>query len=389
MENNLKSNKKQLLFNIITGALAGVLVFVSLTVFFTKTYGLTLQEYKDISAFKEFTQKYYYENTDNVDFKTGIRKGIIDSLNDPYSKYLTKEEFDKTMEDTTGEFVGIGVYIAPTENNTIAVVSPIKGSPAEKVGIKSGDIIESINGKKYDAKHMEDAVKQMRGKAGEKVVIGILDKNGKRKEYTLIKSPIHPQTVGSKVIDNNIGYIQIISFEGKTAEEFRKNYEDLKKKNVKGLIIDLRSNPGGLVDQVIDIADQILPRASIVYTNNKNDEKEYFNSDEKESITLPIVVLVNEGSASASEILSGALQDNKAATIVGQQTYGKGVIQSVLQMGDDGGLILTTAQYFTPNGHIVHGKGITPDVKVESSQNTKNKDVQLEKAIEVMKGKIK
>lgn len=169
MENNLKSNKKQLLFNIITGALAGVLVFVSLTVFFTKTYGLTLQEYKDISAFKEFTQKYYYENTDNVDFKTGIRKGIIDSLNDPYSKYLTKEEFDKTMEDTTGEFVGIGVYIAPTENNTIAVVSPIKGSPAEKVGIKSGDIIESINGKKYDGKHMEDAVKQMRGKQEKKL----------------------------------------------------------------------------------------------------------------------------------------------------------------------------------------------------------------------------
>lgn len=384
-----KFNKKQIVFNLFVGALAGVVAFVSLAVVFAKTYGLTVQEYKNISEFKKFAEYYFYEDTSNVDFETGIRKGIIDSLNDPYSKYLTKEEFDKMMEDTTGEFVGIGVYIAPTDDNTIIVISPIKGSPAEKAGIKSGDIIDTINGKKYTGKTMEDAVRAMRGKKGEKVVIGIVSSEKKRKEYTIIKSPIQTQTVASKVIENDIGYIQIISFEGKTANEFRENFASLKEKNIKGLIIDLRSNPGGLVDQVIDIADQILPKANIVYTNNKKDEKEYFYADDKESIKLPIVVLINEGSASASEILSGALQDNKAATLVGQQSYGKGVIQSVMKMGDKGGIVLTTAQYYTPKGNVVHKKGITPDIKVESKQNTANKDAQLDKAIEVMKDKIR
>lgn len=388
-QNNFNQKKHSYLISIIVGAISGAIVFSILALMITKSYGLSIQEYKDINDFKEFTKQYYYEDTKDVDFEEGIRKGIVDSLKDPYSKYLSKEEFKEMMEDTTGSFVGIGVYIAPTEENTIVVISPIKNTPAEKAGIKSGDIIATVDGQKYSGKQMQDAVKKMRGKEGEKVKIGIIDNNNKYKELTIIREPIHPQTVDSKVLENNIGYIQIISFEEKTAEEFRKNYENLKKKNIKSLIIDLRSNPGGLVDQVVDIANQIMPKATIVYTNNKNNEKQYYKSDDKEQIKLPMVVLVNEGSASSSEILSGALQDNKLATIVGEKTYGKGVIQSVLEMKGKGGLVITTAQYFTPNGNIVHKKGITPDVKVETKLNTKEKDVQLEKAIETIKKKMK
>lgn len=388
-QNNFNQKKHSYLTSIIVGAISGAIVFSILALMITKSYGLSIQEYKDINDFKEFTKQYYYEDTKDVDFEEGIRKGIVDSLKDPYSKYLSKEEFKEMMEDTTGSFVGIGVYIAPTEENTIVVISPIKNTPAEKAGIKSGDIIATVDGQKYSGKQMQDAVKKMRGKEGEKVKIGIIDNNNKYKELTIIREPIHPQTVDSKVLENNIGYIQIISFEEKTAEEFRKNYENLKKKNIKSLIIDLRSNPGGLVDQVVDIANQIMPKATIVYTNNKNNEKQYYKSDDKEQIKLPMVVLVNEGSASSSEILSGALQDNKLATIVGEKTYGKGVIQSVLEMKGKGGLVITTAQYFTPNGNIVHKKGITPDVKVETKLNTKEKDVQLEKAIETIKKKMK
>lgn len=388
-QNKFNQKKHSYLISVGIGAISGAIVFVVLAIMLTKSYGMSIQEYKELSDFKEFTKHYYYENTDNIDFEEGIRKGIVDSLKDPYSKYLNKEEFQEMMEDTTGSFVGIGVYIAPTEENTIVVISPIKNTPAEKAGIKPGDIIDTVDGKKYDAKQLQDAVKAMRGKEGEKVKIGIIDKNKKFKEYTIVREPIHPQTVDSKVLENNIGYLQIISFEEKTAQEFRENYQELKKKNIKGLIIDLRSNPGGLVDQVTDIADQIMPKGTIVFTNNKDNDKQYYKSDDKEQIKLPMVVLVNEGSASSSEILSGALQDNKIATIVGQQTYGKGVIQSVLELEGKGGLVITTAQYYTPNGNIVHKKGITPDIKVESKLNTKDKDAQLNKAIEVIKGKIK
>ncbi|MBS6063834.1 S41 family peptidase [Criibacterium bergeronii] len=382
-----KKHKSKYGLVFISGIITGILIYLFINIYSNRAYGMSLQEYMNINSFIDMTEKYYYKDTKDVDYNVGIRKGIVESLGDPYSRYLSKEEFSKMMEETTGEFVGIGVYIGPTQDGKIGVIAPIKGSPAEKAGIKTGDIIITVNGKPYDAKTMDEAVRNMKGKEGEKVVLELVSVDKKLKKLTIIKSPIHTQTVSSKALDNGIGYMQIISFEGKTAQEFSENLASLKQKNIKGLIIDLRSNPGGMVDQVVKIADEILPQAMIVYTQNKAGAQEKFTSDDAHKLDMPIVVLVNKGSASASEILSGALQDNKKATIVGTNTYGKGVIQSVMGLNDGTGLVITTAQYFTPNGNRVHQVGIKPDVEVQLDENAKT-DNQLQKAIEVLKTKM-
>jgi len=384
----MNGNTKSRIINILLGFFIGLAVFAVGGMLVVKASGFSLEEYMEIKQFENLIKQTYYKDTDDIDFVEGMKKGMVEQLGDPYSRYLNKEEFKRMMEDTAGNFVGIGVYIAPNKNGEIVVVSPIKGTPAEKAGIKSGDIISTVDGKNYDAKTMNDAVKAMRGEKGKTVVVGILDSKRQYKEYKIVREDIKTETVFSRMLDNNLGYIQIKAFEERTASEFREHLTKLKKNNIKGLVLDLRSNPGGLVDQVTSVADQILPEALIVYSSNRVGEKQYAKSDNKESLKIPIVMLVNEGSASASEILSGALQDSKKATILGVNTFGKGVIQSILEM-DKGGLVITTAQYFTPNGNVVDKKGIKPDVKVDYKKTGENKDSQLDKAIEILKQKVK
>ncbi|RKW50366.1 carboxyl-terminal processing protease [[Eubacterium] yurii] len=384
----MNGNTKSRIINVFLGFFIGLAVFAAAGMLVVKASGFSFEEYMEIKQFENLIRQTYYKDTDNIDFVEGMKKGMVEQLGDPYSKYLNKEEFKRMMEDTAGNFVGIGVYIAPNKNGEIVVVSPIKDTPAEKAGIKSGDIISTVDGQNYDAKTMNEAVKAMRGEKGKTVVVGILDSKRQYKEYKIVREDIKTETVFSRMLDNNLGYIQIKAFEERTASEFREHLTKLKKNNIKGLVLDLRSNPGGLVDQVTSVADQILPEALIVYSSNRIGEKQYAKSDNKESLKIPIVMLVNEGSASASEILSGALQDNKKATILGVNTFGKGVIQSVLEM-DKGGLVITTAQYFTPNGNVVDKKGIKPDVKVDYKKTGENKDSQLDKAIEILKQKVK
>ncbi|EFM39434.1 peptidase, S41 family [[Eubacterium] yurii subsp. margaretiae ATCC 43715] len=384
----MNGNAKSRIINILLGFFIGLAVFAAGGMIVVKASGFSFEEYMEIKQFENLIRQTYYKDTDDIDFVEGMKKGMVEQLGDPYSKYLNKEEFKRMMEDTAGNFVGIGVYIAPNNNGEIVVVSPIKGTPAEKAGIKSGDIISTVDGQKYEAKTMNDAVKAMRGEKGKTVVVGILDSKRQYKEYKIVREDIQTETVSSKMLDKNLGYIQIKAFEERTASEFREHITKLKKNNIKGLVLDLRSNPGGLVDQVTNVADQILPEAMIVYSSNRIGEKQFAKSDNKESLKIPIVMLVNEGSASASEILSGALQDNKKATILGENTFGKGVIQSIMEM-DKGGLVITTAQYFTPNGNVVDKKGIKPDVKVEYKKTGENKDSQLDKAIEILKQKVK
>ena len=384
----MNGNTKSRIINVFLGFFIGLAVFAAAGMLVVKASGFSFEEYMEIKQFENLIRQTYYKDTDNIDFVEGMKKGMVEQLGDPYSKYLNKEEFKRMMEDTEGNFVGIGVYIAPNKNGEIVVVSPIKDTPAEKAGIKSGDIISTVDGQNYDAKTMNEAVKAMRGEKGKTVVVGILDSKRQYKEYKIVREDIKTETVFSRMLDNNLGYIQIKAFEERTASEFREHLTKLKKNNIKGLVLDLRSNPGGLVDQVTSVADQILPEALIVYSSNRIGEKQYAKSDNKESLKIPIVMLVNEGSASASEILSGALQDNKKATILGVNTFGKGVIQSVLEM-DKGGLVITTAQYFTPNGNVVDKKGIKPDVKVDYKKTGENKDSQLDKAIEILKQKVK
>jgi peptidase, S41 family len=384
----MNGNTKSRIINVFLGFFIGLAVFAAAGMLVVKASGFSFEEYMEIKQFENLIRQTYYKDTDDIDFVEGMKKGMVEQLGDPYSKYLNKEEFKRMMEDTAGNFVGIGVYIAPNKNGEIVVVSPIKDTPAEKAGIKSGDIISTVDGQNYDAKTMNEAVKAMRGEKGKTVVVGILDSKRQYKEYKIVREDIKTETVFSRMLDNNLGYIQIKAFEERTASEFREHLTKLKKNNIKGLVLDLRSNPGGLVDQVTSVADQILPEALIVYSSNRIGEKQYAKSDNKESLKIPIVMLVNEGSASASEILSGALQDNKKATILGVNTFGKGVIQSVLEM-DKGGLVITTAQYFTPNGNVVDKKGIKPDVKVDYKKTGENKDSQLDKAIEILKQKVK
>lgn len=384
----MNGNTKSRIINVFLGFFIGLAVFAAAGMLVVKASGFSFEEYMEIKQFENLIRQTYYKDTDNIDFVEGMKKGMVEQLGDRYSKYLNKEEFKRMMEDTAGNFVGIGVYIAPNKNGEIVVVSPIKDTPAEKAGIKSGDIISTVDGQNYDAKTMNEAVKAMRGEKGKTVVVGILDSKRQYKEYKIVREDIKTETVFSRMLDNNLGYIQIKAFEERTASEFREHLTKLKKNNIKGLVLDLRSNPGGLVDQVTSVADQILPEALIVYSSNRIGEKQYAKSDNKESLKIPIVMLVNEGSASASEILSGALQDNKKATILGVNTFGKGVIQSVLEM-DKGGLVITTAQYFTPNGNVVDKKGIKPDVKVDYKKTGENKDSQLDKAIEILKQKVK
>lgn len=386
--------KVSLLSAIIIGILAGILTVTGFAYGASKTIfndnkGISLQDLAEIINLKKIVENMYYEDTSDVDFATGMKKGIAESLADPYSRYMTLEEYEKDLEETNGSFEGIGVYIAPGEDGSIVIIAPIKNSPADKAGIKAGDKILKVSGKSFTAKTMQEAVKLMRGEKGTNVEIEIFSSESKKiKTVSIVRDKIEQQSVYSKMLDNNIGYMPIISFDEDTAKEFRENFNELKKNNLKGLIIDLRNNPGGILEQVIDIADQILPESTIVYTNNKKNEKQVFSADNKEEIKLPIVVLVNGYSASASEILSGALQDNKKAIIVGENTYGKGLVQSFFKINDKDALSITIAQYFTPNGNKVNKVGIKPDYEVKLNENNKKIDNQLEKAIEVLSKNI-
>lgn len=338
--------------------------------------------------------KQYYKDISNDKLNEGVLRGIVNSLDDPYSTYMNQDEYKKFMESTNGEYVGVGIVVSPEKDGFITVVSPIKGGPAEKAGIKSGDKIIKVNDVEYTSETMQDAVSVMRGKEGETVKITIL-RNTKNKseelEFNIKRKSIKIETVISKMLEDKIGYIGISEFDKPTYNDFVSQYKELKKSGMKSLIIDLRGNPGGLLDVCADIADYFLDKGTIVYTQYKNGEKDYYYSDDAKE-DLPIVVLVNGGSASASEIVSGAFKDRKRATLIGTKTFGKGIVQRIFSLNNNQAVKLTVSEYFTPNGKNIHGVGIEPDIVVELNENAKGigieylkDDNQLQKAIEVLK----
>lgn len=390
----MKNKKVSVITAVIIGILSGSLTFGGMAFaatgknIFVSDNSLSLKDYKELSEFQSLLKDYYYKDLDNTDFITGIKKGMTESIGDPYTHYLTLEEYNKDLEIAQGSFVGVGVYIAPSDDGKIIVIAPVKNSPAEKAGIKSGDYIVSVNGKNFTAKTIQEATSLMRGKKGETVTIGLLSA-GKQKVVNVVRDDIMTQSVFSNMVKNKpIGLISISSFDEDTGKEFSEELDKLLKKNPKALIIDLRSNPGGMVDQVIKVADRILDKETIFFTNNKKGEKKVYTGKTDAKLSLPIAVLVNKNSASASEILSGALQDNKKAIIIGENTFGKGLVQSLFQIDEKGAIIITVAQYFTPNGNQVNKTGIKPDIEVKTELNTDKKDAQLEKAIEVLSSKL-
>lgn len=349
------------------------------------------KNYATLADLEKYIHKNYYIPVKDSALKEGIYKGLFMGIGDPYSSYLTKKEYDDIMTSSSGEFQGIGVTIAPDENGFINVISPIEDTPAARAGIKAGDKIVKVNDKEYSAATINDAVTAMRGEPGTKVTISVLRK-GSSINYELIRSNIVLKSVKSEVLANNIGYIRITTFDEKTGAEFKSHLRDLEIAKVKGIVLDLRDNPGGVVDASIEIADALLGAGVITYTEDRAGNKVYYKSDASK-LTIPYVVLINKGSASASEILAGAIKDFKSAKLVGETTFGKGIIQRITPYGDQGGGIkLTVMQYFSPNGTVIHKKGVAPDIKVDILETDyingllpRANDRQLKKAIELLK----
>ena len=387
--------KRNLIFIIVIAVLVGALAtggaiflvgyasggYMAVTNDEYNNYKVMKEKYGKLAELEQYIQDKYYVPVDEDKLTEGMYKGLFWGIGDPYSAYLTEEEYNDIMISTTGEYQGIGVTIAPDDTGLINVVSPIDGSPAEAEGIKSGDKIISVGSKTYDAASIDQAVAAMRGKPGTKVDLVIL-RGGNELKFSITRANIVMQSVRSEVLDGNIGYIRISSFEEKTAEDFKQQLRDMELKQVKGLLIDLRDNGGGLVDSSIEIADMLLDEGIVTYTEDRKGNKDYYKSATGRT-ELPYAVLVNGGTASASEILTGAIKDHKAGKIVGTTTYGKGIIQSVEQLSNGDAVKLTIMQYFSPDGNVIHKVGIKPDVEVEAlAEDTTDK--QLEKAMELL-----
>lgn len=345
---------------------------------------------------KGFIKENYYKEVDDKNFEDGIIKGLFEALEDPYSVYMNKSEFDNFKTHTKGTYGGIGVVVTPGEDGYITVVTPIEDTPGEKAGIISGDKIIKVNDTEVTAEKLDEAVAMMKGKPGTEVHLTLI--RPKKKEpltLTLKREEIRLKTVKSRIIDNNIGYLRILMFDEQTADDFKEHLNKLEDQNIKGLVIDLRNNPGGSLSECVEIADRLLGKQVIVYTQDRSGKKEYERSDGNK-VDYPITILVNEGSASASEILTGAVKDTESGVIIGTTTFGKGLVQMVKPLSDGTGFKLTISQYFTPSGKYIHGKGIEPNIKIELPDELKEKaeitdgeDVQLQKALEVLKSKIK
>lgn len=352
---------------------------------------------KDISnkldKYREIIDKYYLGEVDESKLEEGAIKGYIEGLDDPYTEYISKEDMDTYLDDTMGNFVGIGIYmIKNTKYDKIQVLSTIKGSPAEKEGIQAGDLIISVDGIEYKADDMTAVSNKIKGEEGTKVTVELL-RGSENVKYELTRSKVKVNQVEGKVISDDIGYIKFTSFDETTAEDFKKQYQELAKKNIKSLIIDLRNNGGGIVDQALEMADYIADKDSVLlYEVDKNNKETVRKAKTDPIINMPIIILTNENTASASEILAGALKDLGKAKTVGTTTYGKGVIQQILKLNDGSGLKITIEEYQTPNKNKINKVGIEPDEKVELPDSVESilsikesEDTQLQKAIDMLK----
>lgn len=349
---------------------------------------------KTLNGFKAMLKEKYIGEINETALIEGAIKGYVEGLNDPYTEYLTKEEMDDFMEETNAEYVGIGVYVSNDKStNTILVVGVMKNSPALEAGIQAGDIIEKIDGVEYEGSKLNDATKVLKGKEGTTVNVTVI-RDSKEVEMTVTRKKISVEHVASKMLDNKIAYIQLDSFDSGVSSAFKEQITSLKNDGAKGIIIDLRSNGGGIVDEATAIAQLFIEKNKpILITKNKSEKEDITKSKEDPIIkNIPVAILVNEGTASASEILAGALKEQYGATIIGKTTYGKGVIQTLYNLSDGSGLKITTEEYFTPNHNKINKIGIKPDIEIDLTKDAngyyetgEDKDAQLLKAIETLK----
>lgn len=374
--------------------IAGSILLVVVTFVLTSGTFLYLLNSKtgDVtSTFKFFramqvVKSRYVEDVSYDTLMAGAIKGMIASLGDPHSIYMDAKLYKEFMVETEGSFGGVGIVLG-VKDKTLTVVSPIEGTPGDKAGIKSGDQIVKIEGKETKDMALDEAVNKIRGPEGTQVTLTI-KRDQEMKDYTLTRSNIQIKTVGGKMLPGNIGYIRISMFNEATGSDFVKKYQELEKEGMQGLILDLRDNPGGLLDESVKVAGKLVPKGPVVSVVTRDGHRET-HSSKLEAVKYPLVVLVNGGSASASEIVSGAVQDTGSGTLVGTKTYGKGSVQTIMRLDGDTAMKLTIAKYLTPNDRSINGVGIEPDVKIEPVDPQSGKDNQLDKAIEIIKGKIK
>ena len=343
--------------------------------------------------------EYYLNGIDNDKMKDGIYKGMVDSLGDPYTVYYNSEEYKQFTSSSSGTYSGIGVAVSQNvTTGAITIVKTFKKGSSEKEGMKPGDVIYKVEGKKIEGLELSKVVSMIKGEEGTFVKVTVL-RDGKEIEFNLERKKLEVDTVNYRMEDRSgkkIGYISVSEFDEVTASQFKSAISELSKEGMEGLVIDLRDNPGGLLDVTCEMLDRMIKKGLLVYTVDKNGKRVDEDATDSDSFDKPVAILVNGNSASASEVFSGAMKDYKAATLVGTRTFGKGIVQSIVPFGDGTAMKVTVSKYYTPNGVNIHGTGIEPDVVVELSKDaTKNGkydrkyDNQLNKALDVVVDKLK
>jgi carboxyl-terminal processing protease len=337
-------------------------------------------KYSKLEQIYSYIDANYYKDTDDDKLMEGIYSGLVEALDDPYSSYMSSDKYEEWSSDVSGEFGGIGVTFTKNDNGEFLIVSVIDDTPAYKAGLRAGDIIEAVDGKTYD--DMNDIVAVIRGEEGTSLKLRY-KRDDTEKTVTIIRDTIQIESVKSEIRKDNIGYIRISSFIETTSEDFKDALSKMENADVDGMVIDIRNNGGGLVDQGLDVADELLGKCTLVcYVDNKGN-KTYSYSD-KDKTDIPYVLLVDGATASTSEILTAAVKDNNGGKIVGTKTFGKGIIQNTSKFKDGSALKLTVMQYLSPNGNEIHNKGIKPDYVVKLKKND-DTDYQLNKAVKLLK----
>lgn len=351
---------------------------------------ITKKVVQKAEAIQQVIDKLYLEEEDVQAVQEGVYKGMVSALGDPYSVYYTKEEYDAFQESYTGEYCGIGASLLQNaDTGLITIVKTFKGSPAQEAGLKTDDILYKVEGEEVTGEDLSEVVARVKGKEGTTVKVTIM-RGTEEMDLELVRKTISVPTVEYEMLDNNMGYIIISEFDEITTSQWMEAYETLKQQGMTSLIVDLRNNPGGGLSVVAEILDSILPEGMIVYHEDKNGQREEYKSDEEHKIEVPLAVLVNGNSASASEIFAGAVKDYGIGTLIGTTTFGKGIVQQMVSLGDGSAMKVTISKYYTPNGVCIHGTGIEPDIQVEFDAEAYEKDEsdnQLQKAIEVLSQK--
>ena len=339
-----------------------------------------------LNAIDSVLDSFYFEEVDDEKAKDSIYKAYLSSYGDKYTVYYTADEYKKLTETTNGTFSGIGAVCQISSEGGILLVDVYESGAGYKAGLRSGDRIIQVDGTDVTDMDLSSAVALVKGEKGTQVGLKIV-RDGATSDYTVVRDEIEVQTVNYAITKDNIGYISVSQFENVTAKQFKAAIEELKSEGAKGIIIDIRNNPGGLLTTVISMLKDILPNGLIVYTEDKDGNRKEYSDNDNEELDMPLAVLVNGNSASASEIFAGAIQDYGKGVIVGTQTFGKGIVQTVKPLTDGSAIKFTIAKYFTPKGQDIHGKGVTPDVVVEYDKDA-DEDTQISAALESVRAQI-